>query len=46
MIRPIVVKAYIVPALLHDLLSVKGSDKSAYQPYRMIRDEDDMESGV
>jgi hypothetical protein len=42
-IRPIVVKAYIVPALRHDLLSVKGLDKSGY---RVIHDEDDMESGV
>ncbi len=42
-IRPIVVKAYIVPALLHDLLSVKGLNKSGY---RVIHDEDDMESGV
>ncbi len=42
-IRPIVVKAYIVPALQHDLLSVKGLNKSGY---RVIHDEDDMESGV
>jgi hypothetical protein len=40
-----VVKAYsdIVPALLHDLLSVKGLNKSGY---RVKHDIDDMESGV
>jgi hypothetical protein len=43
MIRPIVVKAYIVLALRHDLLSVKGLNKSGF---RVIHDEDDMESGV
>jgi hypothetical protein len=42
-IRPIIVKAYIVPALRHDLLSVKGLNKSGY---RVIHDEDEMESGV
>jgi hypothetical protein len=43
MIRPIVVKAYFVPALRLDLLSVKGLNKSGY---RLIHNEDDMESGV
>ncbi len=41
-IRPIVVKAYIIPALRHDLLSVKGLNESGYH---VIHDEDDMESG-
>ncbi len=36
-------KAYIVPALRYDLLSVKGLNKSGYH---VIHDEDDMESGV
>jgi hypothetical protein len=42
-IRPIVVKAYIAPALRYALLSVKGLNKSGY---RVIHDEDDLESGV
>ncbi len=29
-IRPIVVKAYVVPGLKHDLLSVKGLNQSGY----------------
>jgi hypothetical protein len=37
------VKAYIVPALRHDLLSVKGLNKSGYH---VIHDEDEMDSGV
>ncbi len=36
-------KAYLVPALRHDLLSVKGLNKSGY---RVIHDEDEMGSGV
>ena len=42
-IRPIVVKAYVVPGLKHDLLSVKGLNQSGY---RVIHDEDEEESGV
>jgi hypothetical protein len=42
-IRPIVVKAYIVPGLKHDLLSVKGENQDGY---RVIHDEDEEESGV
>ncbi len=44
-IRPIVVKAYVVPGLglKHDLLSVKGLKQSGY---RVIHDEDEEESGV
>ena len=42
-IRPIVVKAYAVPGLKHDLLSVKGLNQSGY---RVIHDEDEEESGV
>ena len=42
-IRPFVVKAYVVPGLKHDLLSVKGLDQSGY---RVIHDEDEEESGV
>ncbi len=34
-IRPIVVQAYVVPGLKHDLLSVKGLNQSGY---RVIRD--------
>jgi hypothetical protein len=41
--RPIVVKAYVVPGLKHDLLSVKGLNQSGY---RVIHDEDEEESGV
>ncbi len=41
--RPIVVKAYVVPGLKHDLLSVKGQNQSGY---RVIHDEDEEESGV
>jgi hypothetical protein len=37
-IRPIVVKAYVVPGLKHDLLSVKGLNQSGY---RVIHDEDE-----
>ncbi len=43
MIRPVVVKAYIVPALRHDLSSAKGLNKSGY---RVLRDEDEVESGA
>ena len=43
MIRPTVVKSYIVPALRHDLLSAKALNKSGY---RVIHDEDEMISGV
>jgi hypothetical protein len=42
-IRPIVVKAYVVPGLKHDLLSVKGLNQAGY---RVIHDEDGEESGV
>jgi hypothetical protein len=42
-IRPIVVKAYVVPGLKNDLLSVKGLNQSGY---RVIHDEDEEESGV
>ena len=42
-IRPIVVKAYVVPGLKHDLLSVKGLNQAGY---RVIHDEDEEESGV
>jgi hypothetical protein len=42
-IRPIVVKAYVIPGLKHDLLSVKGLNQSGY---RVINDEDEEESGV
>jgi hypothetical protein len=42
-IRPLVVNVCIVPALRHDLLSVKGLNKSEY---RAIHDEDEMESGI
>ncbi len=36
-IRPIIVKAYVVPGLKHDLLSVKGLNQSGY---RVVHDED------
>ncbi len=42
-IRPIVVKAYVVPGLKHDLLPVKGLNQSGY---RVIHDEDEEESKV
>jgi hypothetical protein len=42
-IRPIVLKAYVVPGLKHDLLSVKGLIQSGY---KVIHDEDEEESGV
>jgi hypothetical protein len=42
-IRPIVVKAYVVPGLKHDLISVKGLNQAGY---RVIHDEDEEESGV
>ncbi len=42
-IKPVVVKGYIVPLLLHDLLSAKGLNKSGY---RVIHDADEMISGV
>jgi hypothetical protein len=42
-IRPIVVKAYVVPGLKHDLFSVRGLNQSGY---RVISDEDEEESGV
>ncbi len=42
-IRPIVVKAYVVQGLKHDLLSVKGLSKVGY---REIPDEGAKESGV
>ena len=29
-IRPIIVKAYVVPGLTHDILSVKGLNKAGY----------------
>jgi hypothetical protein len=32
-IRPIIVKAYVVPGLKHDLLSVKGLNKAGYSVY-------------
>ena len=32
-IRPIVVKAYVVPGLKYDLLSVKGLNKCGYDVY-------------
>ncbi len=37
-IRPIVVKAYVIPGLKHDLLSVKGLNQARY---RVIHDEDE-----
>jgi hypothetical protein len=42
-IRPIVVRAYVVPGLIHNSLSVKGLKQSGY---RVIRDVDEEESGV
>ncbi len=42
-IRPIVVKAYVVPGLKHDLLSVKALNQSGY---RVIYDKDGEESGA
>ncbi len=42
-IRPFVVKAYVVPGLKYDLLSVKGRNQAGY---RVIRDEDEEESAV
>jgi hypothetical protein len=42
-IRPSVVKAYVVPGLKHDLLSVKGLNQTGY---RGIHDEDEEESTV
>jgi hypothetical protein len=42
-IRPIVVKAYVVTGLKHDLLSVKGLNQSGY---RGIHNEDEEESEV
>jgi hypothetical protein len=42
-IRPFVVKAYVVPGLKHDLLSVKGLNQPGC---RVIHDEDEEESGV
>jgi hypothetical protein len=41
--RPIVVRAYVVPGLKHDLLSVEGLNQSGY---RVIHDADEEESGV
>jgi hypothetical protein len=41
--RPIVVKAYVVPGLKNDLLSVKGLNQFGY---RVIHDEDEEESGA
>ncbi len=43
MIRPIVVKAYIVLAFRHNLFSARCLNKLEY---RVIHDEDEMESGV
>ena len=42
-LRPISVKAYIVPGLRYDLLSVKGLNRAGY---RVIHDEDGHESGI
>ena len=42
-IRPIVVKAYVVPGLKYDLLSVKGLNKCCYAVYHH---PDPKESGV
>ena len=42
-LRPITVKAYIVPGLRYDLLSVKGLNRAGY---RVIHDEDGHESGI
>ena len=42
-IRPIVVKAYVVPGLKYDLLSVKGLNKCGYAVYHQ---PDPEESGV
>jgi hypothetical protein len=43
LMRPIVVKAYIVPAFRHGLLSAKGLNKSGY---RVIHDEHEMVPGI
>ena len=42
-IRPIVVRAYVVPGLKHDLLSVKGLNQSGYS---VIHYEDEEEFAV
>jgi hypothetical protein len=42
-VRPIVVKAYVVPGLKYDLLSVKGLNKCGYAVYHHPKPE---ESGV
>jgi hypothetical protein len=42
-IRPIVVKAYVLPGLKQDLLSVKELNQYGF---RVIHDEDEEESGV
>ncbi len=42
-IRPIVIKAYIVPSLRSELISVKSLNR---QGYRVVHDPDPEESGI